>query len=75
MTLDAIADKGEAQLDSCLEAEIDQEALYNRFAAYRPLAGAGPQGDHKRRCGILRDPKPCKNWEALPLIEKHLKAA
>jgi hypothetical protein len=33
MMLDAIVDKGEAQLDSFLEAEIDREALYNRFAA------------------------------------------
>ena len=38
MMLDAIADKGEVQLDSFLEAEIDREALYNRFAAYRPFA-------------------------------------
>jgi hypothetical protein len=38
MMLDAIADKGEAQLDSFLEAEIDREAIYNRFAAYRPFA-------------------------------------
>jgi hypothetical protein len=33
MMLDAIVDKGQAQLDSFFEVEIDREALYNRFAA------------------------------------------
>ena len=75
MMLDAIADKGEAQLDSFLEAEIDQRLSIIVSRPIDLLPGRDPQGDQKRRCGILRDPKPRKNWEALPLIEKHLKAA
>lgn len=38
LMLDAIVAGGEAQLDVYLEAEIDREAIYNRFAAYRPFA-------------------------------------
>jgi hypothetical protein len=38
LMLEAIVRDGEAQLDAFLEAEIDREALYNRFAAYRPFA-------------------------------------
>src|ERR1700754_530839 len=38
LMLEAIARDGEAQLDAFLEFEVDREALYNRFAAYRPFA-------------------------------------
>lgn len=38
LMLDLIADKGEAQLDAFLEAELDRENFYNRFIAYRPFA-------------------------------------
>jgi len=38
LMLDKIVEKGEEQLDAFLEAEIDREALYNRFVAYRPFA-------------------------------------
>jgi hypothetical protein len=38
MMLDAIANEGEARLDAFMEAELDRETFYNRFAAYRPFA-------------------------------------